>query len=84
MENVEGIINLFNRVPPDARYRLLQYSQNDIYGPGKIEFIILYGVKGDVVRNKVEAIGGQLEDLGFGFGIVTIDFSKLDELYAIE
>ena len=84
MENVEGIINLFNRVPPDVRYRLLQYSQNDIYGPGKIEFIILYGVKGDVVRNKVEAIGGQLEDLGFGFGIVTIDFSKLDELYAIE
>lgn len=84
MENVEGIINLLNRVPPEVRYKLFQYSQGEPYGPGKIEFIVLYGTKVDFVRPKVEALGGQLEDLGFGFGIVTIDFSKTDELYAIE
>ena len=84
MEKTEGIVNLLNRVPPAVRYKLLQYSQNEIYGVGKIEFVVLYGIKVDAVREKVEAINGSLEDLGFGFGIVTIDFSKLDEFYNIE
>ena len=84
MKKTEGIVNLLNRVPPAVRYKLLQYSQNEIYGVGKIEFVVLYGIKVDAVREKVEAINGRLEDLGFGFGIVTIDFSKLDEFYNIE
>ena len=32
-----------------------------------------------IVREKVEVLGGIFEDLGYGFGIVTVSFDKIME-----
>ena len=47
---------------------------------GKIEVSVLYGQHFEEVREYVNQIGGKIEDLGYGFGIINIDVDKILEL----
>lgn len=46
--------------------------------------MILFGEKGEIVRTKIEALGGKFENLGYGFGIITINTELLDKVASIE
>ncbi len=44
----------------------------------------MYGQNRAIVEKKINAIGGSLEDLGYGFGIVDISINSIDKLSAID
>ena len=50
---------------------------------GIIEVIILSPESPDKLRNRIEAIGGVYESLGFSYGIVKISIDKIGDLVAI-
>jgi len=52
------------------------YNSND----NKIEVTILFGEKTVEVREFIKSIGGEFNDLGYGFGIVLIPINKLEDL----
>nr|WP_291580196.1 S8 family peptidase [Clostridium sp. UBA6640] len=76
-EKVSGRLNLFLNLPRGIRNRVAQvYREIGIEGD-TIELVVLYGTDAPIVREQVEALGGIFEDLGYGFGIVTITFDKV-------
>lgn len=48
-----------------------------------MELVVLCGVNIDTVKKKVTAQGAVFEDEGFGFGIITVDVTKLDGIFSI-
>lgn len=75
--------SLLKNVPKDILGKLNvsfdYYKNND----GEIELIILFGEKLAIVKQKVEQLGATFENLGYGFAIVTINISKLNDLALI-
>ena len=52
-----------------------------------IEFIILFGNNAEITKKSCEDIGASFEDLGFGFGIISInsdDFEKLSQIRGVQ
>jgi subtilisin family serine protease len=45
-----------------------------------IEVIVLYGEKFQTVNEYITSIGAKLQDLGYGYGIVTINIADVDKL----
>ena len=75
--------SLLKNVPKDILGKLnvsFDYFEND---NGDIELIILYGEKLEIVKEKVKQLGATFENLGYGFAIVTVNISKLNELALI-
>lgn len=71
---------MFN-VPTDIKNKILEY-----YGKGEeisIELVVLVGLNTKSAKEKVENLGGEYEDLGYGFGIVKVPTSKLEEVAKI-
>ncbi|GAA0181629.1 S8 family peptidase [Clostridium sediminicola] len=83
MEKIDGILNLLKNVPPAVLNKIAEYSNNDEIIKGKIELVSLTGGNTGIVMKKIKDIGGIYQDLGFGFGIITIDFKDLDKITAI-
>ncbi|MDP4177712.1 MAG: S8 family peptidase, partial [Bacillota bacterium] len=83
MANNDVLLNLFLNVPDEIRAKLIKFSQNEQIEKGKIELTVLYSTNADKVRKSVNDLGGTLEDLGFGFGIVTINVSNAEKLLTI-
>lgn len=80
MGKSSGLINLFMNIPEPLRNKLAEYSMNENILKGKIELVILYGENYQTVKTQIEALNGTIEDLGFGFGIITVNYSDLDKV----
>lgn len=83
MANNDGLLNLFLNVPDEIRAKLTKFSQNDQIEKGKVELTVLYSTNVDKVRRAVSNLGGTLDDLGFGFGIVTVNVGDVLKLASI-
>ncbi|HEY5563744.1 MAG TPA: S8 family peptidase [Clostridiaceae bacterium] len=83
MAKSSGLLNLLINAPTGIKEKLAKFSQNDEILKGKVELVVLYGDGVAEVNNKISKLGGTLEDLGFGFGIITIDVSLLNQVSAI-
>lgn len=80
-------LNLLNRVPRELLYKIVPLAENEKINEGNIEVIVLFGDNLNEVRNSVAAIGATFEDLGFGYGIVTIkaaDINRISEIRGIQ
>jgi len=83
MEKADGLLNLLINVPDDIKNKIIyQYGIEDIEQTG-VELIILYSGTPDVISEQISAIGGTFEDLGFGYGIVTIRGRDIEKLLTI-
>ncbi|WP_454055466.1 S8 family serine peptidase [Clostridium sp. Marseille-Q7071] len=76
-ERVSGRLNLFLNLPRGIRNRVAQVYRELEISEDRIELVVLYGESEPIVREQVEALGGTLEDLGYGFGIITVSFDKV-------
>ncbi|MFD3155512.1 S8 family serine peptidase [Haloimpatiens sp. FM7330] len=83
-EKVDGLLNLIVNVPSGIKAKLAQFSNNDEILKGKVELIVLFGDSLKEVKQKVDEIGGIFENLGFGFGIITINVQDIDKVSSIE
>ncbi|WP_435575568.1 S8 family serine peptidase [Clostridium gasigenes] len=80
-------LNLLNKIPEELLYKVVPLSQNEKINKGNIEIVVLFGNNLDKVTRSVEAIGGTFENLGYGFGIVTVkseDIRKISELQGVQ
>ena len=85
MENkFDSGLNLINNIPQELINKLPSIAENQAINKGKIEVVILFGQNIEEVERAVSAIGGEFENLGFGYGIVTIEPNKIRDLGAIE
>lgn len=78
------MLDIFLGAPPDVKEKLAKYSNNDEILKGKVELTVMYGMNAAIVNSKLKAIGAELEDLGYGFGIVTINTADIEKLIAID
>ena len=63
---------------------MIPLSQNEKINKGNIEIVVLFGNNLDKITKSVEAIGGIFENLGYGFGIVTIKAEDIRKISALE
>lgn len=81
--NQDALLNLFLNVPDTIKAKLVKFSQNGNLLEGKVELVALFGVNGENVRQAVNAAGGSFEDLGYGFGIITVNVGDISKIYNI-
>lgn len=76
IENTNITTNLLKNLPKEllGKLNISWSTQSDTE---TIEVIVLYGESYEKVNEYVKKIGGQLDNLGYGFGIVTIDVKDL-------
>lgn len=89
MINIENIkldakLNLLNKIPEQLLYKLVSLSENEKINKGSVELVVLFGDKLDKVTKSVERIGGIFENLGFGFGIITLKSEDIRKVSQIE
>ncbi|MDD7794197.1 S8 family serine peptidase [Clostridium sp. 'White wine YQ'] len=76
-------INLLNKLPNQLIYKIASLAENEKINKGNIEVVVLFGNNMKEFSDSVNKIGATLEDLGYGFGIVTIkasDIRRVSEL----
>ena len=76
IENTSATTNLIKNIPKEllGKIGLLWNTGNE---NESIEVVVLYGEAYEAVNAYVNKIGGILDNLGYGFGIVTIDIKDL-------
>ncbi|WP_392485988.1 S8 family serine peptidase [Haloimpatiens sp. FM7315] len=84
MEKVGGLLNLLKSVPLNVKLKISEFSKADEIIKGKLELITLFSQDALIVKRKVLEIGGEFEDLGYGFGIITINVDDLEKIAKIE
>ena len=79
IENTSATTNLIKNIPKEllGKIGLLWNTGNE---NESIEVVVLYGEAYEAVNAYVNKIGGILDNLGYGFGIVTIDIKDLIKL----
>ena len=80
IENSNSSINLLKNVPKDIIAKLNITPNIYTNEAGEIEVVVLYGEGLLRAKKYVSSIGATLEDLGYGYGIVTLTIDKLDDL----
>lgn len=80
MENINTGSDLLKGIPSEvkAKFNISLISLQQVGNP--IEVIVLYGEAEEEVNKYVTGIGGKLENLGYGYGIVTINIERLVDL----
>ncbi|NFG61030.1 peptidase S8 [Clostridium botulinum] len=84
MSKFDSKLNLLNRIPEQLLYKVTSLAQNEKINKGNIEIVVLFGNNLDKVTKSVEQIGGIFENLGFGFGIVTLKSEDIRKVSQIE
>ncbi|MDR3595993.1 MAG: S8 family serine peptidase [Clostridium sp.] len=77
-------VNLLNKIPEQLLYKVASLSQNEQINKGNIEIVVLFGNNLDKVTKSVQQIGGTFENLGYGFGIVTLKSEDVRKVSQIE
>jgi subtilisin family serine protease len=80
IENINATINLFKNIPEQLLGKLNYSASIDVDEKGNLEVVVLYGEEFQAVNDYVNKIGGKLQNLGYGFGIVTIGVDKIIDL----
>ena len=81
------MFSLYTKLPKDLKSKLINIMEKSNAKDNKIELTVLFGDNVDKVSEDVKKIGGDFLDLGFGFGIVTInvdDVLKVAQLSSID
>lgn len=76
IENSNTTTNLLKNMPKELLGKL-NISWNTENSDSIIDVVVLYGESYEKVNEYVNGIGGKLDDLGYGFGIVTIEAKNL-------
>ncbi|MDS0525365.1 S8 family serine peptidase [Clostridium sp. SHJSY1] len=79
MENGIKTTNLIKNVPESILSKL-NFTSNLSQMDENIEVIVLYGEKFKDVNEYITSIGAKLQDLGYGYGIVTINRKDIEKL----
>ena len=76
---IENTINLLKNVPKEilGKISISSFASDE---NEDIEVVVLYGEQVNNVRNLVESLGGTLQDLGYGFGIINIKANQIISL----
>lgn len=77
-------LNLLNNVPGQLLYKVVALSENEKINQGNIEVIVLFGENLNQIVSSTAKIGGTFENLGFGFGIVTVKASDIRRVAELE
>ena len=80
-------LNLLSNLPKQLIYKVGSLSQNEKINKGNIEVVVLFGDNLEKVKKSTEKIGGVFEDLGFGFGIITLkatDITRISEIEGVQ
>lgn len=76
----DALLNLLTNVPPNLFNKIADLSNNSQFLTDKVELEVIFGENVDNVRQAVDNIGGTFENLGFGFGIVTLPVDKIKDI----
>jgi len=76
IENSNTTTNLLKNMPKELLGKL-NISWNTENSDSIIDVVVLYGESYEKVNEYVNGIGGKLDNLGYGFGIVTIEAKNL-------
>lgn len=80
LNKVDSTLGLIQNIPKNLLSKLgITFSMESEF-ENKIEVTIISGDTAENVRKIVEQLGGKYEDLGYGFGIVTINIERLPAL----
>ncbi len=77
-------INLLSTIPEFLQQRLISLSEKSLISPGIIEFVVLYGDNRNLVEESAKNLNIQFIDLGFGFGIISLNISEISKLSQIQ
>ena len=77
-------IDFINVIPEQVLYNLVNVFSPGTLSTGEIELVVLYGSNFLRFKNSVEKIGATVEDLGYGYGILTIKISDLNRIKELE
>ncbi|SFB15493.1 S8 family serine peptidase [Clostridium frigidicarnis] len=80
----DALLGLIQNLPPNLRETLIKRVQREKFLQGKLEFMAIVGDNVDKVDKSVDKVGGTFENLGFGFGIITLPVDNLENLAQIE
>ncbi len=80
MEDRPNISNIIKNLPRELLSKFNLASSLSMDSDGKIEVSVLYGEHFEEVRKYVNSLGGEIENLGYGFGIVNINLNKIYDL----
>ena len=83
MSNTSGLLDLLINVPDEIRNKIISNYNYEDPSSSKVELIILYGEDAETLKTEIEALGGTFEDLGYGYGIVTISGKDIPLLFNI-
>ena len=83
METAGGNLNLLMNVPRELRDKIINSYDYEDPEASSVELVILYGANPQSLSEKVGALGGTFEDLGYGYGIITVPGNKIPELFGI-
>ena len=74
------MLNLLSNVPSTILNKLAQLSQNEEILRGKVELTVIYNLPPENIRVSIENLGGIFEDLGYNFGIVTLNIEDIKDI----
>lgn len=77
------MLNLLSNVPSTILNKLAQLSQNEEILRGKVELTVIYNLPPENIRVSIENLGGIFEDLGYNFGIVTLNIEDIEKISII-
>ncbi len=80
MEKSDGLLNLLLNLPQGIKSKLAPVFGEETLASQQIELAILYGDNREAVNAQVQALGGTFEDLGFGYGIVTVNINVVRDV----
>lgn len=80
IENINITTNLFKNIPKQLLGKVNFSASIEVDSKGEVEVVVLYGEAFQAVNDYVNKLGANLQDLGYGFGIVTIAADNLVEL----
>ena len=80
IESIGNTFNLLKNVPKEVLGKLNISSLFSANENEDIEVVVLYGEQLNEVRALVDSLGGTLQDLGYGFGIITIKINEVISL----
>ena len=77
---IENTINLLKNIPKEVLGKINIAPSFASDTDEDIEVVVLYGEQVEKVKALVESLDGTLQDLGYGFGIISLKPSKIISL----
>ena len=79
-EGLRQFSKYLSNIPQDILNEIIVKNSFNTQDGNFIEFIVVYQGTADEFRTDAESIGVKFDDLGYGFGIVTMKVSEINKL----